>query len=53
MDRQTDGQMDRPTENTIHRAAWSQLKIIEQSLIFFWNRGKNSRLFSIFWLKEG
>ena len=24
----TDGQMDRRTENTIHRAAWSQLKII-------------------------
>ena len=25
----TDGQTDRRTENTIHRAAWSQLKIIE------------------------
>ena len=28
MDRQTDGQTDRQTENTIHRAAWSQLKTI-------------------------
>ena len=27
-DRRTDGQTDRQTENTIHRAAWSQLKII-------------------------
>ena len=26
-DRQSDGQTDRQTENTIHRAAWSQLKI--------------------------
>ena len=26
-DRQTDGQTDRQTEKTIHRAAWSQLKI--------------------------
>ena len=28
-DRQTDGRTDRRTENTIHRAAWSQLKIQE------------------------
>ena len=36
-DRRTDGQMDRQTENTICRAAWSQLKIdvSEQSVIFF------------------
>ena len=31
-DRQTDGRTDRRTENTIHRAAWSQLKIIGSNL---------------------
>ena len=33
-DRRTDGQTDRQTENTICRAAWSQLKIQERALRF-------------------
>ena len=40
-DRQTDGQTDRQKENTIHRAAWSQLKKDSKSCALcqkiFWN----------------
>ena len=37
----TDGQTDRRTENTIHRAAWSQLKIILQCYASHFNASKS------------
>ena len=44
-DRQTDGQTDRLTENTIHRAAWSQLKKKKNN-----GNYRNDDWFKIMWL---
>ena len=52
-DRWTDGQTDRQTENTICRAAWSQLKIprndYREDVVKTWNLKKNSLIRDTEW----
>ena len=46
-DRQTDGQTDRQMENTIHRAAWSQLKMSSPSMKKIYKNHKHASTCSV------